>query len=233
MAKLNTTVDKIQLTTNMITSAAAASEWDTDMKYPSAAAVKNAIATAAGTAVCDIANAVGSVVITSTNSNPGSTLGGTWELIDKEFKNDFVNLSASDWTESNATFSVGKVKRDGHTIHLQLWLRTRDILTTFGGILGTLNRTACGLDTTKYEGSFVMGPENSAAFATTVNDQIDYVVKYFFRGDGYIELKRIMFTGNATSLPKESTICLEFSALVDWKGMLDSACDKFYWKRTA
>ena len=233
MAQFFGTVEEIQKTTNMIKSQAPATDWDTDTKYPSALAVKNAITASAGAAVCEIANAVGSVIITSTNSNPGSTLGGTWELVDKEFKNNFVNLSASDWTESNATFNVGKVQRDGHTVRLQLWLRTRDTLTTFGGILGTLNRTACGLDITKSQGSFGMSPENSVAFATTSNDQIDYVVKYFVRGDGYIELKRIMLTGSVTALPKESTICLEFSALVDWNGMLDDACDKFYWKRTA
>ena len=233
MAQLNTTVENIQFKENMIIAGAAAEDWSSDSKYPSAKAVADKLSALAPSTGGSAGYPVGSILITSTNTNPGSTVGGTWELIDKEFKNNFVNLSANDWIESNATFNVGKVQRDGHTIYLQLWLRTRDILTTFGGILGTLNRTACGLDTTKSQGSFAMSPENSVAFATTSNDQIDYVVKYFVRGDGYIELKRIMLTGSVTSLPVESTICLEFSALVDWKGMLDSACDKFYWKRTA
>lgn len=238
MANLNTTVDNIQLKENMIKSTEAASAWDTDEKYPTAAAVKQAIASATSAATASVATGsvdypIGSIIITNTNTTPEMTVGGTWELTDKEFKNAFVSLSASDWTESNATFSEGRVQRDGHTIRLQLWLITKDALTTSGGALGTLNRAVCGLDTTKTEGSFIMGPENSVAFATTANDQVDYLIKYFVGDDGRIELKKIILTDDATSLPTESTVCLEFSALADWKGMLDSACNRFYWKRIA
>ena len=89
MAKLETTADNLQwkskmLTTAQITENAAA--WDSDDLYPSAAAVKDAITRSigGGGAVCDVTNPVGSVIITSTNTNPGLSLGGTWELFDKE-----------------------------------------------------------------------------------------------------------------------------------------------------
>lgn len=239
MPNLNTTVDNIQLKENMITSSEAASAWDTDEKYPTAAAVKQAIVLATSAAVTasvatgSVDYPIGSIIITETNTNPEMNIGGTWELIDKEFKNAFTSLSADDWVESNAIFSEGKLQRDGHIIRLQLWLKTKNVLTTLGGILGTLNRTTCGLDTTKSEGTFVMGSESSVTFATVADDQVDYVVKYFVGDDGLIELKRIILTDDATSLPAESTVCLEFSILANWEGMLDSACDKFYWKHIA
>ena len=46
----------------------------------------------------DVMHPVGSILITSTNTNPSSELGGTWELIDKEF----FELGIQDTTNSGS-----------------------------------------------------------------------------------------------------------------------------------
>jgi hypothetical protein len=232
MAKLNVTADKIQLTTNMITSAVAASEWDTDAKYPSAAAVKNAIATAAGTAVCDIANAVGSVVITSTNSNPGSTLGGTWELIDKEFRSEFSHIEAAQaWDEDEANAN-GYISRANHTICLKAWFNfntTVDLATSPSYIasLGTLLRTKVGI---KSNGSFSYSNEGFAVHGYKPNGD-GLVVRGNMRGDGYLTIDNIY--GSDKVIPAGSVIHLTLPIQISMNDMDDAYCDKFYWKRTA
>ena len=71
MPKLETTVDNLELKSNKIisTSTVTPDAW-TDAQYPSAKTLLN------------IAHPIGSVLTTSTNSDPALTLGGSWELID-------------------------------------------------------------------------------------------------------------------------------------------------------
>lgn len=232
MAQLNTTVDNIQLKENIITSAAAASEWDTDAKYPSAAAVKNAIATAAGTAVCDVANPIGSVIITSTNDNPGSTFGGTWTLIDKEFRSEFSHIEAAQaWDEDEANAN-GYISRANHTICLKAWFNfntTVDLATSPSYIasLGTLLRTKSGI---KSNGSFSYSNEGFAVYGYKPNGD-GIVARCNMRGDGYLTIDGIY--GSDKVIPAGSVLHLTLPIQISMNDMDDAYCDKFYWKRTA
>ena len=232
MAQLNTTVDKIQLTTNMVTSADAASAWDTDSKYPSALAVKNAIASAAGTAVCDVNYALGSVIITNTNTNPGATVGGTWELIDKEFRSEFSHIEAAQaWDEGEANAN-GYISRANHTICLKAWFNfntTVDLATSPSYIasLGTLLRTKVGI---KSNGSFSYSNECFGFYGYKPN--VDGIVaRCNMRGDGYITIDSIY--GSDKVIPAASVLHLTLPIQIAMSDMDDAYCDKFYWKRTA
>lgn len=232
MAQLNTTVDNIQLKSNMLTSTAAASEWDTDAKYPSAAAVKNAIAASAGAAVCDVANAVGSIVITSTNVNPGSTIGGTWELVDKEFRSEFSHIEAAQaWDEDEANAN-GYISRANHTICLKAWFNfntTIDLSTSPSYIasLGTLLRTKSGI---KSNGSFSYSNEGFAVYGYKPNGD-GIVARCNMRGDGYLTIDGIY--GSDKVIPAGSVLHLTLPIQIAISDMDDAYCDKFYWKRTA
>jgi hypothetical protein len=106
MAQLNTTVENIQLKENMIIAGAAATAWESDSKYPSAKAVADKIS---AIAPGKIEHPVGSVLITSTNTNPSASVGGTWELIDKEYN---TKLSA---IEKNIKDEITKkAKKDNY-----------------------------------------------------------------------------------------------------------------------
>ena len=229
MAKLNVTADKIQLTTNMISKDKWNDEWNTDTKYPSAKAVAYAIGEAAGTAVCDVANAVGSVVITSTNTNPGDTLGGTWELIDKEYKNEFVHVSSQYWYIDYGVLKAsvsGLITRADHTICLKLRLTTT---TTINGSasLGTIRSDLSGVTS---NGSFSFSNEGGTAYAVDPATNTGYVVQYMLRGDGAISIEHIY---GGQSLPTGTVINIHTIVPMDTDDMADAYCDKFYWKRTA
>lgn len=238
MANLNTTVNNIQLKSNMVSSTEAASAWETDAKYPSALAVKNAIANAAGAAVCDVNYALGSVIITNTNTNPGTTVGGTWELIDKEYKNDYrATYNFGGWapaTTNGATLELssrGGFIWNGHSLSIQMVLVTPSAVELAkGAVLGTLSRPSCGI---KDNGTFYQCPENGIALVTT--SDATYTINYDFYYDGTITFRSIVSSSGTarTTLPKGAKIYIDVPIQVLTSDMLDGFCDKFYWKRTA
>jgi hypothetical protein len=230
MPQLNTTVDNIQLKENMITSAAAA-EWDTDAKYPSAKAVKNAITASV--------SAVGSVVITSTNTNPGSTFGGTWELIDKVYNNGklHLNAGASSWSVGSASLTSGVIIKADHNSRVSLTLTTTTSLSSSSSTsalkLGTISPTVVGAGGTAGEIPYI---------AFGVSDLVDgivqavnkegtetYDIQYKIDASGNITIAKIF---NNKTLPVGTVINITTFIPMHKDFMSDSACDKFYWKRT-
>jgi hypothetical protein len=103
------------------------------------------------------------------------------------------------------------------------------------GSLGILNRTACGLDTSKNEGNFITTLEKTLCVATTEQGggNTSFITQCILRYDGHIELQKVFPVNNNSTLPAKSDIYFDIIMQADWRGMLDSACDKFYWKRTA
>ena len=239
MAKLDTTATNIQLKSNIIPHTDVASAWDTDDRYPSALAVKNAISEAVGgIAVCDVANAVGSIVITNTNVNPGATMGGTWELIDKEYKNSYkATYNFGGWTPTTpngATLELssrGGFIWNGHSLSIQMVLVTPSTVELTGGAaLGTISRPSCGI---KENGTFYQCPENGIALVNAGDS--NYTINYDFYYDGTITFKSILSSSGTAraTLPKGAKIYIDVPIQVLTSDMLDSFCDKFYWKRTA
>jgi len=240
----------INFKSNMIISSDTIAPWS-DAYYPSAKAVADRInAIAPG----KIEHPIGSVLITSTNVNPGTSVGGTWELVDKEFKSDYVDITMN-WSKTIPGYVAagvtdltwGKMMRNGHTIFLQLWL-TINAPNTVVSLnppssvnLGVLSRAACGLNEAVSEGSFIVSAERDIVMAITPDrttqagtsqDPAYYPICYDFRGDGLFSIRGITEDSNSTTLPDGTLICINTAVQANWKGMLDSACDKFYWKRT-
>lgn len=220
MAKIETTANDLQWKSNMITSAAAVSNWETDEKYPSAAAVKNAIA-----------KAVGSVIITSTTDNPSSALDETWELIDKEYRSEFNQIDEVQAWTAEATTAEGQIVRSNHTIWLKMRLDfntniaiTDESTNTIG--LGTVVPTKSGI---KSNGSFSYTNEGFVAYGYKPNGD-GFVVRCTMHGDGRITIDNIY--GSDKTIPTESVLHLTLPIQIAINDMDDAYCDKFYWKRT-
>ncbi len=234
MAQLNTTVDNLQLKENMITSAAAASEWDTDAKYPSAKAVNNAITASVGAIVCDVANAVGSVVITSTNTNPGSTLGGTWELIDKVYNNDklHLNAGASYWSVGSASLTSGVIIKADHNSRVSLTLTTTTSLSSSSSTsalkLGTISPAIVGAGEIPLIAFGVSDLVDGIVQAVNKEGTETYDIQYKIDANGNITIAKIF---NNKTLPVGTVINITTFIPMHKDFMADSACDKFYWKR--
>lgn len=164
---------------------------------------------------------VGSVYISNTNENPSSRLGGTWELIDKEFKSYGVNNKAFFTPNSNVSSHDCWLIRAGHTIRIRLQFTTAVEITDAGADIGDFNYSLIGIERTNISSAnIVAGTDNgNCAFLYTINHSTGNV----FIGDAV----------GRDSLPADSSCYIDFTIPIQQNYMLDSACDKFYWKRTA
>ena len=214
MPKLNTTIDNLEWRSNKIvsTNTAAPDTW-TDAQYPSAKLLLN------------IAHPVGSVLTTSTNTNPASTLGGTWELVDKTFKETYITLTSDHWAATNAALSnYSNAFLSDHNLALRLHLTTNIALTDDNSFpLGTLNLASLGASQLTY----------SIFYNTTISDDGNCSLTYRIDQDGLITVPEVLNVNGTHNMASGSNFFIHTVIPVDYGKMLDSFCDKFYWKRTA
>lgn len=225
MAQLHATVDEIQLTKRMLTSVenVALASW-TDEQYPSAKAVADKIMAITPGGGGSVEYPVGSIIITSTNTNPGVSIGGTWSLIDKEYKNEYKAIPhfLPAWTASRASVGGG-ITRANHEICIKFWLTTTAEVKS-GNTLGSISRVLSGV---KDNGSFSLSNEGGIAYAIGPNNE-SYIIRYVLNGGG--DLSVDMVYDNKT-LPVGTLIHIHTIVPMTNDDMLDDACDKFYWKR--
>lgn len=175
----------------------------------------------------DVMHPVGSVLITSTNTNPSSELGGTWTLIDKEFKELKIEDETGTYftkNETNITSFKFYAIRNKKSISCRLNVFNAVELSESDVILGTLNLEKLGITRLYYGLISNLGATDG--------------------GNGAFQFSISWETGKITSndiIPKnDGGIIAIGSSCYMWfeipflsEHMLDSACDKFYWKRTA
>ena len=238
MAQLNTTVDKIQLTTNMITSNSPATEWSTnnaDSTYPSTAAVKKYVSEQISDAPSLTGNEaehiIGSVIMTGLNAtktwpiDPNGKLSGTWELIDWTYATRYLNLADTGaWSSSYANAS-GYVVCADHDVHVNLSLTTSTTFSISGDtpiVLGKLNLAKSGMSIASYS------PEGLAY----INNQ-NFLLHYYLSNNGdNCEFMVDRIYGGNTSIPSNTRIYLDITIPMAKDHMLKNFCDRFYWKRT-
>ena len=165
---------------------------------------------------------VGSVYVTSTHTNPATILGkGTWTLVDKGFKSYSVFTPSIFTASTNVVLEGGYLSRGANTIRIRLSIVVNAALSDTGMKLGTLNWNAVGI--TGLHAAFV----EQLAFRDGANGGIAYSVNY---ESGDIQQLDVF---DVDSIASGTTFYLDFTFVVDSSRMLDSECDKFYWKRTA
>ena len=171
---------------------------------------------------------IGSVVITSTNTNPSSRLGGTWELIDKEFswwavywEDDNTNNPFTKTTNTSKC-NVGIV-RVGHEIRLRVEITTNVALSENVVDLGTLNLEKLGITTLS----------NSIMQIPCFSDAGNGVANITLSATGNVSSYDAITKDGTHSLAKSSSIVLNAILNSYPNAMVDSSCNKFYWKRTA
>lgn len=221
MPKLNTTVDNLELKSNKIssTSEIAPKDW-TDAHYPSAKTLLN------------IAHPIGSVLTTSTNINPADTLGGTWELIDKAFKNTYLKLDSTYWTSANSESVLTTEQGDegacmvslvDHTIHIRLKLKSSEQLTDADVNLGKLTLSRVGVNSLLY----------TAFSQVALCDGGDCTLSYSMNNSGELIVHDVLNVNGTHTMAANKFFYVDVTQTVTIDKMLDNFCDKFYWKRTA
>ena len=164
---------------------------------------------------------INSVVITSTNENPSTKFGGTWELVDKEFKSSAGNSTTFFTANSNATTKSCLLIRAGHTLRIRLNFTNKVEITDSGATIGEFNYDLIGITRTNIGfSSMVGGTDNgNCVFIYDINHSTGST----FIGD---------VAGN-DSLATNSNCFIDFTIPIQQEYMIDSFCDKFYWKRVA
>ena len=162
---------------------------------------------------------IGDIVITSTNTNPSSRLGGSWELVDKEFIN--IGTSSVGFEPSDNIKNVtASFTRSGHSIILNLAFTTNSELSDTTVLLGTLNFEELGVTKLGFN-------VRDVGFSDPGNS---ILMLYVSSSTG--ELSCVDIVGASTVAADNTcyaTITFQFFS----NYMLDEACDKFYWKKVA
>ena len=175
----------------------------------------------------DLMHPVGSIHITSTNENPSSKFGGTWELIDKEFK----ELKATD--ENGTYFTINEAGatnysllfvRTGKTLSCKLTVTNAVELADGDVVFGTLNYEKLGISGVHFGLSGVLGSSDGG------NGIFLFSIKW---DTGVVTSSDVVSKISGETIAAGKTCIMQFYLSCDTRLMLDSACDKFYWKRTS
>lgn len=169
------------------------------------------------------AHPVGSVVVTDTNTNPSSTFGGSWTLIDKEFKSKSLTSGAAWQTGSGQSYRI-QIKGEEIWFHASftstIQFADTDIplvhipLATIG--LTDMNSSeALGYSDT---GGGILMLQVQKLNSTTIRISSLDVVSH---------------NSNPGIMPSNMTIRIDCPIRFEPGFMLDSFCDRFFWKRTA
>lgn len=166
---------------------------------------------------------VGNVLITSTNKNPSEYLGGTWELIDKGFsgKSNRVGEGENYFTPAPKVSLVNcAVMRDGRTVRVRLQLTINTKMDDTGMRLGDLVFEEIGIF------SIPFGFFGLVSYEDTANGGISWQVDW---ETGTVYQADVIGT---SPIPSGKTFTLDFVFIASAASMIDTFCDKFYWKRT-
>ena len=232
MPKLNTTIDNLELKSNKVIGATPSASW-TDAQYPSAKALYSAYTSAISTAnsyaqslALNVAHPVGSIMITSSNASPASTVGGTWELIDKGFADISGYITSAHWTAGTADLVGAQgslfLLKD-HIISIRLNLTNNAALTDSTSTLGTLNLNALGITTLAH----------TVVSDVTASDGGQSTISYSVGLGGAITTSDVLNLDGKHNMAAGNTFSIHIMQAISHPEMLDAYCNKFYWKRTA
>lgn len=169
---------------------------------------------------------VGSVYCSSTNTDPATTFGGTWELVDKGFKSTQTSITQSA-TNYLSVFEVVSIRTD-KTVRFRIRLTNSVELNDTTVVLGTVDLTQHGLQT--YNDNYFL---YSVLGGVAISDGGQATIYYDFNTTGAIETNDVLTVGGTHILPVDSNFYINAVVTVEANQMIDSFCDKFYWKRTA
>lgn len=161
---------------------------------------------------------IGSVYIGTINTSPESILGGTWELIDKEFTPQTVTGT---FTINTATSCEAKASLGGHSIELQLNFKAKSAIADSTVTIGTLTPSSVGV--TEFPKSL---------YPTGSSDGGNAICACYFSTNGVFQILDGNPTGSSLTANQATYVIITF-AIDDFATMVDSFCNKFYWKRTA
>lgn len=174
----------------------------------------------------DMVYPVGSVYVRDKNVNPSDLYSGTWELVDKEFKNSRITddgTSAIFVPSANvASYQVYGI-RAGHTMTLRFRLVPSASLNDTTSANGTFDLSKLGISSFAYGFFEILGASDGGNAIVMARIEAD-------TGDFHTT---DVIGKSATSIAANSIIYFDYTRTLLTEHMLDNFCDKFYFKRVA
>lgn len=169
----------------------------------------------------DLLYPVGSVYISSTNTNPSGTLGGTWQLLHKRFAYQIIEDPITfNTTNTQSGDSVAVI--NGEQIELRLSFAPKVELNDSAIAIGQLNLAQIGL-TGKY-----------GEYIPFLADGGNGIAIMYVSNTGAIQTQDVITKTSGGTIPAStSTGQARVSLMFAQTSMMDSFCDEFHWKRTA
>lgn len=164
---------------------------------------------------------VGSLMTTNTNTAPTH---GTWTLIDKKFKNQVKTsgvITANSTNTSAINNQVACISDDEVTLILSM--TTKVVLNDDSKVLGTVNWSNLGI-----QGSFYSA--QGVAWTDGGNGLIMYEI---LASSGAFTVYDVVPKGTATTIAANNRLYAYITIPLRMSHKMDSACDRFIWKRTA
>ena len=174
-------------------------------------------------------------IASSADVDPADLFGGTWELVDKGFKNYSGNSADEDFSKdfftkgSKTTDVSAYCSRAGATVRIRLAITSEATFIDEGAtILGSLNFKTFGFESLPMGYFYALAATDYAEGALMVNVAWD---------SGQIEAVEVLGgkEGKITSEHggKYYPYYIDLTFTVKPDNMLNEFCDKFYWKRIA
>ena len=170
---------------------------------------------------------VGSVLITSTNTNPQSVYGGTWQLIRKRFaEKQVTDAFTFDTTNTQNASSECRIYKD--SIICRIIYRPKVAFNDDAKDIATFDPTKLGITSTSY-----MYTNRVVA----VSDGLNAMNLISLADTGTLKSYDVITKTTATSVAANSSYGFSATFPLMYSGsttsMIDSFCDEFWWVRTA
>lgn len=168
----------------------------------------------------DLAFPVGSVYITSENTNPSSIIGGTWTLSHKRFAYQIIENPVT-YNMTNTTAGVSTAVLNGETIQLRMTYAVAVDIADTTIEIGQLDLDKIGL-TGKY-----------SEILPYMNDGGGGIGMLQISNAGLISNIEVIAKSGGTIAASANTGQVRASLMFGQGSMVDSFCDEFHWIRTA
>lgn len=171
---------------------------------------------------------IGSIICMSTNTNPTAYYGGTWKLVDKKLKSQWISSGFFTWDNTNTKDASTTSSRssvailNGNTIELRIRWYNKVAMSDSAIVIGTIDFSKIGLST-KHD-------QYTVGWADGLN-AVPLLYLGSTSGKVYIYdwVTRAVDYGSTTG----ASIWANWIINERYTSFIDSFCDKFYFQRTA
>lgn len=169
---------------------------------------------------------IGSVIITATNTAP--TVGGTWQLFDKGFRTESVSDDGlAVWNTTIADNGGGRIIREGHRLSLALFFSNKTLLNDSAVEIVRVPLASIGIVSDISGIPPVISNDYFCDGANTIG-----IAKVDVSGTNLVINHQDVIPQNSSGITATGNeFYLKEDLFLETTEMLDSFCDKFYWKR--